>query len=270
MHTIDLDRFFARIGYAGSRAPTLDTLRDIAWAQAITVPFENIDVLSGRGIDLDLAVLEEKIVDQRRGGYCFEQNGLALAALQQIGFDAVGLIGRVRWMVPDDHPTGATHMVIRIELPGGPYIFDAGFGGMRLTGPMKLKAGERQKTPHEDFQLVADGDGFLLQGDLGDRWTNIYRFTLDPQTKADYDVSSWYTSTHPDSLFMNTLIVELPGDGIRRMVVNNMYIERLVGQAADTRTINSLDELDGLLEQHFALPLRDDADRAAVAKFITT
>ncbi len=267
MHTIDLDRYCDRIGYTGPRTPTLDTLRAIAFAQATTVPFENLNVLSGRGVDLDLAVLEEKIVHQKRGGYCFEQNGLALAALQQMGFQATGLIGRVRWMMPDDHPTGATHMVIQVDIDGTTYFFDAGFGGMRLTGPVQFVTDEPQKTPHEEFRLIKDGGGFMMQGDLGKQWGNIYRFTLDPQTPADYEVSSWYTSTHPESLFKNFLLVEMPGDGVRRMILNNSFTVRHMGQAPEIRDIPSVDELEQLLEEHFALTLRDDADRDAVAKF---
>ncbi len=267
MSTIDLDRYIDRIGYEGPREPTLDTLRAIALAQATSIPFENLNVLSGRGVPLDVPALEEKIVHQRRGGYCFEQNGLALAALKQLGFDAVGLVGRVRWMMPDDHPTGATHMIIRVALAEGDFFFDAGFGGMRVTRPIPFVLNKPHKTSLEDFRLLEDGEGFLLQGDLGDRWTNIYRFTLDPQTHADYDVANWYTSTHPDSLFVNHLVVELPGDGMRRMIVDNSFTERRIGEKPEIRTISSVDELEDLLGRHFDLPLRDDADRSAVQRF---
>lgn len=267
MSSIDLDRYFDRIGYQGGRDPTLETLRGVAFAQATSVPFENLNVLSGRGVQLDIPSLEEKIVHQRRGGYCFEQNGLALAALRQLGFDAIGLIGRVRWMLPDDHPTGSTHMVIRVELPEGTYFFDVGFGGMRLTSPLKFVTDAPQQTPLEDFRLLADGQGYMLQGDLGDRWANIYRFTLDPQTPADYDVSNWYTSTHPDSLFINHLLVEMPGDGVRRMIFNNSFSERRLGEELVIHEMSSVDELEELLSRHFSLTLRDGADRDAVRRF---
>ena len=264
---IDLDRYFDRVGYAGARAPTLETLRGIAAAQAMSVPFENLNVLSGHGVPLDVPSLEDKIVNQKRGGYCFEQNGLALAALKQLGFKAVGLIARVRWMLPDEHPTGSTHMVIRVDLPEGTFFFDAGFGGMRVPSPIKFVTDEAQKTLLEDFRLLADGEGYMLQGDLGTHWTNIYRFTLDPQTQADYEVSNWYTATHPDSLFVNHLVVEMPGDGVRRMIVDNSFTERRLGEKPETRDISSVDELESLLERFFDLPLRDTADRDAVAKF---
>lgn len=268
--TVDLDAYLERIGYAGSRAPTLETLTALQFAHATSIPFENLNILFGRGIHLDLEALQDKIVRHRRGGYCFEQNGLALAALRQMGFAATGLIGRVRWMAPEDHVTPQTHMLIRVDLDGRCYIYDGGFGGIRLTGVLELMPDLVQKTRHEDHRIVQDGTSYTVQVDLGAHWADVCRFTLEPQSPVDYEMSSWYTSTHPDSLFVNNLIVERPADGVRRMIFNNSFVERYLGEEQTTRQIGSVDEMAGLLEQHFGLPVSGDDEREALARFIGT
>lgn len=271
--TIDLDAYLARIGYDGSREPTLGTLQGIQFAHAISVPFENLNILFGKGVQLDLTTLEKKIAGEGRGGYCFEQNGLAIAALRQLGFQVTGLIGRVRWMLPDDVPAPLTHMLIRVDLPEGAYIFDGGFGGIRMTAPLKLEPDLVQKTPHEDHRIVQDGMHYTIQAnlghaDLGDQWASTCRFTLEPQTPADYEVSSWYTSTHPESLFTNNLIVERPAPGFRRMIFNDMFVERKLGAPQETTMIESVDQMVSLLHEHFDLLVEGEAERAALAPFI--
>lgn len=208
--TIDLDAYFKRIGYDGPRMPTLDTLKAVHYAQALSIPFENLDVLAKRGIRLDLPSLQRKLVAEKRGGYCFEVNALFMAALRQLGFKVTPFIGRVRWMAPEEAEAGRTHMLLRVDLPEGPFIADAGFGGLTMTAPIRFQTGIEQETPHEPRRLLAHGDGFELQGKLGDKWAPIYRFTEEVQTRTDYELSSWYTSTHPSSIFVQFLIAARP------------------------------------------------------------
>src|SRR5690242_16272279 len=94
---IDLDAYFARIGYFGPRTPTLDTLRGVHRAHFHGVPFENLDVVLNRPIRLDPASLMQKIVAERRGGYCFESNALLMYALHTLGFVVTPLAARVLW-----------------------------------------------------------------------------------------------------------------------------------------------------------------------------
>ncbi len=271
---IDLDAYLARVGYEGSREPTLENLIAIQFAHAISIPFENLSILFGNGVQLDLDTLQKKIVGECRGGYCFEQNGLALAALQQLGFKATGLIGRVRWMVEDEVAAPLTHMLIRVDFEDGSYIYDGGFGGIRMTGVLRLEPDLVQKTRHEDHRIVQDGEDYTIQANLGlgdgaDRWVNVVEFTVIPQSPVDYELSSWYTSTHPESLFTNNLIVERPTDDARRMIFNNMFIERLRGQEQTMHEIADVDELAQLLDRHFGLPVETDEQRKALAKFLS-
>lgn len=271
---IDLDAYFARIGYEGSREPTLENLTAIQLAHATSIPFENLSILFGKGVKLDLDTLQDKIVGQCRGGYCFEQNGLALAALQQLGFKATGLIGRVRWMVADDVAAPLTHMLIRVDFDDGAYIYDGGFGGIRLTGVLRLEPDLVQKTRHEDHRIVQADDDYTIQANLGsatgtERWENVVEFTVTPQSLVDYELSSWYTSTHPESLFTNNLIVERPTADARRMIFNNMFIERNRGEDQTMHEIADVDEMVALLDTHFGLPVETQEQRKALARFLS-
>jgi hypothetical protein len=139
-----LPRYLARIGYAGPVAPTLKVLAALQAAHIATIPFEAIDALTGAGIDIGAAAVDAKLIGQRRGGYCFEQNSLFLRALIAIGFDAEGLLGRVRWMLPDEAPeTPRTHMVVRVTIDGRPWLADVGFGAAVPPQPLAMDVGRQ-------------------------------------------------------------------------------------------------------------------------------
>ena len=260
---IDLDAYFARIGYSGPRAPTLETLKALHFAHATAIPFENLDVLAKRPILLDPPVLQKKLVAQKRGGYCFEVNGLFAAVLRQLGFNVMTLIGRVRWKTPDTIDTGPSHMLSLVDLPEGRFLADIGFGGLTMTGPIRLETDSEQQTPHEPRRLLADGDGYMLQAKLGEEWGNVYRFTLDPQTRADYEIANWYTSTHPQSIFVQFLIVARPLADRRITLFNcNLTIRHLDGRV-ENRCLDSAADIATALAEHFDLPLSED-DRAVV------
>src|ERR1044071_4212611 len=113
---IDLDAYFTRIGYGGSREPTLATLAAVSAAHVGARPFENIDVLRPVPIDLEVGALEQKLVFARRGGYCFEQNTLFLEVLAQLGFRVQPISARVRWGRPREFTPARTHLFVRVEL----------------------------------------------------------------------------------------------------------------------------------------------------------
>src|SRR3954463_2712152 len=136
----DFDAYFARIGYPGPRTPTLDVLHAITAAHAQSIPFENLDVLLGRPIELEVESLFRKLVTERRGGYCFEQNGLLLHVLGTLGFDAKPLSARVRLQRPRDFVPPRTHMFVRVEIDGEVWLTDVGVGGASLTSAIRLHA----------------------------------------------------------------------------------------------------------------------------------
>ena len=136
-----LDRYLARIGFKGAARPDLGTLTAIHAAQVDAIPFEGLDPLLGRPVKLDLASVQAKLVNSRRGGYCHEQNVLLKAALEAIGFKVTSHGGRVRWMSPPGSPLGPReHTLLKVDLPEGAYLADAGFGACLLDRPLRLEA----------------------------------------------------------------------------------------------------------------------------------
>ena len=194
---LDLDAYCARVGYDGPRAPTLPALHAITAAHTRTIPFENLDVLLGRGIDLDPAAIFAKLVVQRRGGYCFEQNGLLLMVLEALGFRVAPISARVRWQRPRDFTPPRTHVVLRVELDGTSWLTDVGVGGMSLTAALRLEADIEQATPHEPRRLLREGGRWFHQVRLGDAWHDVCEFTLEEMPAIDRELGNWYTSAHP-------------------------------------------------------------------------
>lgn len=192
----DLDAYFARIGYAGGVEPSLDQLRDIVAAHNQSIPFENLDPLMGVPVaDLSVEALTDKLVHRRRGGYCYEHNGLLGFVLEQLGYDVTRLAGRVVWMHLNDSSAGLptqTHQVLSVRLPDGegPYLADVGFGGQTLTSPIRLIAGPVQQTRHEPYRLLDHAEGFELHAEVRGDWQPLYLLSPRPQPRIDLEVGS--------------------------------------------------------------------------------
>lgn len=257
MTPFNLDAYCKRIGYTGRRTATLDTLRALHALHPAAIPFENLNPLLGIPVLLDAPALQAKLIDAKRGGYCYEQNLLLKSALESIGFPVTGLAARVLWGRADDAITARSHMVLLVEVEGEQYIADVGFGGQTLTGPLRLELDTEQQTPHEPFRLIEyDGD-FLLQTKIGDAWKSMYRFDLQRQHLIDYEVSSWYLSNHPQSHFVTGLRVARAMPGKRYGLLNNELSTHTLGRDSTSRKLKSVDELCDTLETVFGIQLPD-------------
>jgi N-hydroxyarylamine O-acetyltransferase len=251
---LDLGAYFRRIGYGGPARPDLATLAALHARQVDAMPFESLDPLLGRPVRLDAASLQAKLVGQRRGGYCFELNALFKAALDAIGFAVTGLGGRVRWMSPPAAPLGArSHMLLKVDLPEGPYLADVGFGGHLLDAPLRLAVGLEQTTPAGRYRLELQNDLHALQVSTGGDWRCAYVFNLEPQLPADYAVANWFTSTHPEVLFTSTLLAERLTEGARYNLVNARLTETPRGGPASERMLASPAEFGEALEGLFGV-----------------
>jgi N-hydroxyarylamine O-acetyltransferase len=251
---IDLDGYFARIGYRGSREPTLSVLHAISAAHAQSIPFENLDVLLGRPIDLAIESVFRKLVHDRRGGYCFEQNGLLLTVLQSLGFEASPLGARVRLQRARDFIPPRTHVFVRVEVNGETWLADVGVGGVSLTSAIRLHAEGEQETAHEPRRIVREGGRWFHQVRFGSEWLDVCEFTLEEMPPIDCEVGNWFTSAHPQSHFKNRLMAARAlGDGRRATVLDHDFTLRGRDGRAETRRIGSPDELLELLAEHFGL-----------------
>lgn len=248
-----LDRYLARIGYAGELAPDLATLAALQAAHVDAIPFESFDPLLRRPVPLDLASLQAKLVDGRRGGYCFEQNLLFKAVLEAIGFAVTGLTARVRWMSPADSPLGPReHMLLKVDLPEGPYLADAGFGACLLDAPLQLRTDIDQPTAMGTYRLSEADGHYWLSARQPDGWRVKYVFDLQPQIQADYELGNWYTSTSPLAPFISVLIMErLARDKRYKLIDRRFVVEHRDGDVASERVLGSPEEMRQLLEETF-------------------
>ena len=253
---MDLDAYFARIGYRGSRAPTLDTLHGIARAHVQTIPFENIDVLLGRGIDLEIGALERKLVAARRGGYCFEQNTLLLEVLTAMGYAARPLSARVRYQRPRDYTPARTHLLVRVELDES-WLVDVGVGAMSPTAALRLAEEGEQATPHEPRRLLREHGRIYHQVRFGEDWHDVAELTLEEMPVIDRIVANWYTSAHPQSHFRSRLLVARATPGGRVTLLNDELSVRGADGTAEKVKVRSQAQLRGLLAEHFGIAVED-------------
>ncbi len=254
--TIDLEAYLRRIGYEGARSPTLDTLRAIQARHTDAIAFENLDPLLKWPVRLDVESLQRKMVRGGRGGYCYEQNILLSHALQALGFKVTSHAARVLWnaAVAGAAPP-RTHMLLRVDLDGHPWIVDAGFGVMTPTGPLRLEPGAEQATPHEPFRLASERDGFVLQARIRGEWKALYRFDLQVQLLSDYEIANWYVSTHPESRFVNELMAARPAPGRRYTLLDNEFTVHHLDGNTEKRVLTSAVEFRTVLERDFHLTL---------------
>jgi N-hydroxyarylamine O-acetyltransferase len=250
----DLDAYLARTGYTGPREPTLPVLHALTAAHTGTIPFENLDVLLGRRIDLEPAALLAKLVHGRRGGYCFEQNGLFLAVLTALGFTATPLSARVRLNRPPDVVPPRTHLFLRVDVDGEPWLTDVGIGAQSLTAAIRFEPDVEQPTPHEPRRVVRSGDRWLHQVRLGADWVDVYEFTGEVMPFIDRQVANWYTSTHPESAFKSRFTVARAGHDGRRITLTDTELKvRERDGHADVHPITSPEDLLAVLAEHFDL-----------------
>lgn len=250
---LDLDAYFARIGYAGSRAPTLDTLNSIVHAHIQAIPFENLDVLLGLPIRLEPEAIEAKLVHARRGGYCFEQNALLLHVLEQLGYRVQPLSARVRYGRQRDYTPARTHLCVRVELDES-WLVDVGVGTMSIGCALRLDEHGPQDTPHETRRLLRENGRIYHQVCFGETWNDVAELTLEEMPPIDRIVANWYTSTHPDSHFKHRFLVAraLP-DGRRTTILNREFSVRERDGKADEKPIASPAVLLALLDEKFGM-----------------
>jgi N-hydroxyarylamine O-acetyltransferase len=263
--TFDQDAWLARIGYRGPRAPTLETLRALVAAHSSTIAYESIDVLLDRPPKLDMASLQKKMILDGRGGYCFEQNMLFRGGLRSLGYDVTSLQARVVRGLEIDAPRPMLHMVLRVDLPEGPFFADVGFGNLAPTAPLQFLPSIEQETPHERMRFITMDGELTLQSKLGERWEHIYRVVSLPRFDAEYEICNWFTGTHPQSPYLNNMIAALPGPGGTRLTLfNARFNVRHPSGQVERRMLQNAAEFRSVLSESFGIRLSDADMRTAL------
>lgn len=253
----DLAAYFHRIGFTGDARPDRDTLAALVAAHTGSIPFENLNPLLGLPVRLDPESLVGKLVRQRRGGYCYEQNGLFSHVLETIGFEFTPLAARVLWMQSDDALTPRTHKLLLVDLPEGQVLADVGFGGAVCSGVLDLVADTPQVTPHERFRLLNLNGEWRQQIEIGGEWRTTYRFDLTPQLPVDDELGNWFTSASPASHFTYSLTIARSPAGQRHTLRNFDYSVHSPGQPSEKRRLEAPEEVCELLERDFGIELPD-------------
>ncbi|MFW0785001.1 arylamine N-acetyltransferase [Gordonia sp. CPCC 206044] len=258
---VDLSAYLDRIGHRADPTPTLSTLNDLIAAHLRHIPFENIDPLMGVPVtDLDAAGLQRKLVERRRGGYCYEQNGLFRHVLTAVGFEVDLLAGRVVWM---HEPGGAlpaeTHQLLAVRIPGDPqeYLVDVGFGGQTPSAALRFVVDEEQPTDLEPFRITAGDDArfWRMESLVGDRWRPTYLFGSTPRPDIDSVVGSWFVSTHPGHHFQTGLTASIIADDARwNLRGRNLAVHRADG-SGDKRRLDTARDVLTLLTERFGIDI---------------
>ncbi len=252
----DRHTYLARIGYEGPVGPSIETLRALHRAHVLTVPFENLDIHLGRSISLEPSDLFRKIIVNRRGGYCFELNGLFALLLEELGFTVTRLAARVLYGVEGIRPR--SHQLLVVRLGTGPWIVDVGFGGHGLLEPFLLAVGHEQQQGADRFRLITDERrDYVLQCDLAGAWADLYSFMLEPCLPVDYIFANYYHSHSPDSMFTQRRICTMPTLNGRKTFTDGLLKIR---ESGVTKELHVKDEAEckQLLHEHFGLTIKDD------------
>lgn len=195
--SLDVDAYLSRVGYDGGLRADAKTLRGLHRAHADNIPFENLDVVLGHGVSLEMDSMQRKLIHAKRGGYCFEHNLLFSAVLERIGYRVRRLAGRVL----ADGSNLRTHMLLVVEAEGKEWLADVGFGATLLE-PIPFEDGALSRQGGWTYGLAREEGSWWLRSHDADGWTDLYTFTEEPQRFIDYVVYNHYTATHPDSHFL--------------------------------------------------------------------
>ncbi|MGA2165505.1 MAG: arylamine N-acetyltransferase [Solirubrobacteraceae bacterium] len=202
----DLDAYLERIGLDGR-----PSIAQVHRAHLTSIPFENLDPHRGLPVSLAVEDLERKLVTERRGGYCFEQNLLLKAALEALGAEVDMLLARVRLGAEPGVVRPRSHLFLRVSGDGAGWHADVGFP-RGILEPIPFGPGPTQKQSGWSFRVVEEDSELVLQKLAGDEWADVCGFLPQPVPLIDVETSNWWTSTHPRSLFVTGLIVGVRGD----------------------------------------------------------
>ena len=245
--------YFPRIAMPLPVRIDLDALRTMHLAHLASIPFENLDILLGRPINLDITSLHAKLIHGRRGGYCFEHNTLLLAVLRELGFDARAVEARVRAGTAAIRPR--THMAIVVRVGGGEWLADVGFGGDGPLEPVPM-TGTPVAQGGIEYRVTADGATRILQMRTTGDWADQYAFVPGEVHPVDFEMANWFTSTYPQSPFVRGLTAQRATAETRYVLRYPHYSERRGGSTL-TRQIGRAD-LIPLLREIFLIDLPDD------------
>ncbi len=246
--TVDLTAYFDRIGYGGSTEPTVRTLADIQRSHLANIPFESIDPFLHRPVSIAPEAVDAKLIGRRRGGMCFEHNGLFRRVLLALGYEVTSLNGRGMWGTIRPR----AHHALKVRAEGDDWLVEVGAAAATPTAPLRWRYEVSQDTPHGPFRLLRDGAETVLEEKKREGWEGAYCLSHDPQLAMDFEPANWWASAHPTSFYRNSLVCTLAPVDVRILLLNNRLTVRRFG-AADEKRVLDLDSLERCLTTVFGL-----------------
>ena len=264
--TIDHLAYLNRIGYTGPLTPDAETLQGIVRAHLLAVPFENLDIVPlGLPIRLEPDALFQKVVVNRRGGFCYEVNGLFSQFLQQLGYEVT--IATAQWPAENGELTPIfDHMVLLVRCPGETvrWLADVAAGRQSTARPLRLELDVQQFLPESgaSYRFTRDGDYTRLSTLAPDgEWTHVYSFTEIPRQYSDFVERCTYHQTSPDSHFTQSILCSLATPDGRITIAGDRLITTIAGEREE-REIRDNAELLELLLTHFGIELPSQSERS--------
>ncbi len=262
---MNVKNYLARIGYTGPVGLDYDTLRGLHLAHVLAVPFENLDIHAGRKIAIGAENAYRKIVGERRGGFCYEQNGLFGAILAKLGFGVTYLSGRVArktggWGLEFDH------LALLVEVPGDePYLADVGFGDS-FREPLRWQETVLQAQASREYRLEETPEGRVLSQRLpGGEWANQFILSVEPHDLADFNEMCQYHQTSPESGFTKSPVISLAQPSGRVSLTGQLFIVTRPGERVE-QVLPDRAAFFEKLEQHFGVVLSPELRQVLEAK----
>ena len=251
---MNIEAYLKRINYSGSLEPTAETLRALQAAHLLAVPFENLSIHAGEPIVLNEDALFAKIIENKRGGFCYEANGLFAGLLRALGFEvsmlSAGVARRDGGFGPD-----FDHMTLMVTLAER-WLADVGFGDSFLE-PLLLDSRDEQVQGTRAFRLVDDNDHLILQRrDDGGDWIPQYRFTLQPRTFADYEQMCHFHQTSPESHFTKAPLCSRATPG-GRITLTGLRLITTTPQQRSEHPLDNRDSFNQILHDHFGIVMKN-------------
>ncbi|HAH57410.1 MAG: arylamine N-acetyltransferase [Lentimicrobiaceae bacterium] len=250
--TFNKEEYLNRINFDGKVSINFECLKSIHHAQHTTIPFENFDICLGRNINVDPESLVHKMVRNKRGGYCSELNGLLLLALKSFGFEARPLLGRVHIT---GEPTGRGHQVTLVTIDEKRWLVDLGFGAGSPPVPIPLVCNVPVMFENQTYRLIEiELFGYMLQRMNDEDWRSLYSFDLSHVCRGDIEYGKHYTSTSPESIFVNSRVAALPVKNGMITLFNNS-LKKIINGKEEVMLLKDDSSYLSIIEKEFGIEI---------------
>ncbi|MGI9543634.1 MAG: arylamine N-acetyltransferase family protein [Cyclobacteriaceae bacterium] len=254
MNQIQVQAYLKRINYQGDISTTLRTLRQLQLSHLLAVPFENLDIHSNKKIELNTSRFFEKVVQNNRGGFCYELNGLFNELLLSLGFETTIISARVYSESKGHYNPEFDHLAIIVQIDDHDYLTDVGFGEFAFS-PILLDLDNIHKDDRGSFKFTKEGDDhWVVNKEEALDWVSEYRFAIKERQLSDFRERCFFQQTSPESHFTQNRICSLPIPNGRKTISGNKFTFKQGSESKEIE-INDDSEFKEILVKQFGMEL---------------